>query len=375
MIKSILKKAIQIVLYKQANKISQSFYKNAIRYNFKLNLPAEGEIEWLKRWRQFDSKLTPMAYRVFSRYIGSNIDIVPLELCSAFIEPILTPSNYFSYYSDKNSFDLLFPNGTLPNTFMRKTRGRYLTRDYVPIDTHEINDFIKGIDNNELIVKPTLSSSGKGVEKFYRTGAIFVNKNNETLSKEFIDRHYKSDCIIQEVFAQHLFFSQFNETSVNSVRIATYRDSRGVIHCLNSFLRIGVKGSIVDNAHAGGMFVGIDKNGKLGKYACDQYGRTQTIFNGIDFSKTEFVIPNWNLICAKVIDLSKYILHHDLIAWDAILDKIGDPHILEVNIGGYGGWAFQFTSGPMFGDYTSDIMESVSQKMKNSELKLSFYRR
>lgn len=370
-----IKSLIDKYLVKQGRKRSKSFYDNAIQYNPSLKESVKGENEWLEKWRKFDPKLSPMAYRVFSRYIGPSMDIVPLEVCSSICEPVLTPRNFMDYYSDKNSFDLLFPKGTLPQTFLRNIRGRFFNRDYAPIETTKVNEYLNCIDCKELIVKPTLSSSGKGVEKFFRDGSTYVNKKKEILSLEYLNKNYKNDCIIQEVFIQHSFFSQFNETSVNSIRIVTYRDSRGIIHALNSFLRIGAKGSVVDNAHAGGVFVGIDKKGCLGKYVCDQYGQKHTVFNGIDFSTGSFVIPHWNLICDKVEELSMYVIHHDLIAWDAILNAEGNPQILEVNVGGYGGWAFQFTSGPMFGDYTDDVMEYVTQKKEDSELKMSFYRK
>ncbi len=375
MIKTIIKNTIDLFLYKQARKISHSFYSNAIHFNPILREPAEGEKEWLEKWRQYDQKLSPMAYRVFSHYIGPNLDIVPLEICSSICEPVLTPHNFMDFYSDKNSFDLLFPAGTLPNTFLRKSRGRYLTQNYAPIINRQVDDILNGIDCKELIVKPTLSSSGKGVEKFFRDGSTWLNKKKEILSLEYLNENYKNDCIVQEAFIQHPFFSQFNESSVNSIRMVSYRDSLGLIHVLNSFLRIGAKGSVVDNAHAGGMFVGVDNKGRLGEYVCDQYGRKQTFFNDINFSTSSFVIPHWNSICEKVIELSHYIIHHDLIAWDVILDTEGKPHILEVNVGGYGGWAFQFTSGPMFGDYTDDVMEYVTRKMTDSELKIMFYRK
>lgn len=373
--KKLIKRIVKAYLNKQCRKNCKSFYDNAIRYNSQLKEPAQGEKEWLEKWRQYDPKLSPIAYRVFSRYIGPNMDIVPMEICSLICEPVLTPYNFRDFYSDKNSFDLLFPEGTLPNTFMRKSRGRFLTQNYAPIINQQVDNILNGIDCKELIVKPTLSSSGKGVEKFFRDGSTWVNKKNEILSLEYLNMNYKNDCIVQEAFIQHPFFSQFNESSVNSIRMVSYRDSLGLIHVLNSFLRIGTKGSVVDNAHAGGMFVGVDNEGRLGKYVCDQYGRKQTFFNNIDFSTGSFVIPHWNSICEKVVELSHYIIHHDLIAWDVILDTEGKPHILEVNVGGYGGWAFQFTSGSMFGDYTDDVMKTSIQRMKETDLKMMLIRK
>lgn len=37
-------------------------------------------------------------------------------------------------------------------------------------------------------------------------------------------------------------------------------------------------------------------NGKLSDFACDEYGVKRSVYNGIDFSKEEFIIPNWDKI-------------------------------------------------------------------------------
>ena len=56
--------------------------------------------------------------------------------------------------------------------------------------------------------------------------------------------------------------AQFNSTSVNTLRIVVYRSvTDNNLYVTNSILRIGLKDSVIDNAHAGGVFIGIDNNG------------------------------------------------------------------------------------------------------------------
>lgn len=375
MVKSFVKNIINQYLIWQSKKISDSFYSNVIRYNPQLREKAVDEEKWLKKWRQYDPKLSPMAYRVFSRYIGPNINIVPLEICSSICEPVLTPHNFMDFYSDKNSLDLIFPQGTLPTVMARNIRGHFMDARYNPIKESQVEVALLESQFDSVIVKPTLSSSGKGVEKFIKSNGALTNKNGQTLKLDYLQKNFKSDYIIQQAFEQHSFFAFFNPSSVNTLRIVSYRDSNGIIQILNSILRIGLAGSVVDNAHAGGMFVGVSKNGVLGKYVCDQYGRTQTVFNNIDFANEEFEVPLWQSIKEKIKELALYVAHHDLIAWDVVVDPEFNPHILELNVGGFSGWLFQFTSGPMFGDYTDDVMDFVTQKAKDSEWKIMFYRK
>lgn len=376
MIKRFLKKSISFYLYRGCVKNAHSFYSNAIKYNPLLKEPANHEDLWLKKWRVYDPKLSPLAYRVFSRYIGEDLNIVPLEICSGMCERALTPDRFRNdIYSDKNFFDILFPQGTLPQTYLRKIRNNYYDKDFNLISRNKINDFLNDLNCTNLIVKPSLSESGVGVDKFTETNGVFVNKERVVLSLDYLEKNFDYGCIVQETFQQHEFFSNFNPTSVNTIRIASYRTPEGTIKLLNSGIRIGFKGSLVDNAHAGGKFIGVRPNGILCNQLCDQFGRTQTIFNNIDFSQHNFVVPNWNLIQEKVIELSKYVIHHDLMAWDVVLDTDGFPHIIELNIGGFGGWFFQFTSGPMFGDYADMIMESAIKRLnKTAKLKILFIR-
>lgn len=373
--KQLIKRIIEIYLVKQSYKSSKSFYDNAIRYNPQLKEPTDGEKEWLEKWRQYDPKLSPMAYRVFSRYIGPNMDIVPLEVCSSMCEPVLTPYHFNNFYADKNTFDLIFPSGTLPKTYLRKIGDRYYDEHYHIIPRIEVLERIKGIEEKSLIVKPSISSSGMGVVRFSKKDDLFYSDKHELLSLDFLDKYFKRDCIVQESFQQHYFFSRYNSSSVNTLRVASYRDSEGNIQILNSILRIGLTGSVVDNAHAGGMFVGVSSDGFLGNYVCDQYGRIQSLFNGIDFSKETMEIPMWGSIKTNIKEIAQNVIHHDLVAWDIVVDQVGQPHILEFNVGGFSGWLFQFTSGPMFGSFTEDVMKTVVQRTRETQIKVFLTRK
>ena len=82
-------------------------YKECIAINPELGKPAEGENEWIEKWRKYDKRVSPLSYRIFSRYIGSDINILPMEVCANIIEPVLTPGHLAAFYNDKNSFGLL----------------------------------------------------------------------------------------------------------------------------------------------------------------------------------------------------------------------------------------------------------------------------
>lgn len=57
--------------------------------------------------------------------------------------------------------------------------------------------------------------------------------------------------------------SKLNPSSVNTFRVISYRAPSGSVKIAPVFMRIGRNDSFLDNAHAGGIFVGIEHDGRL----------------------------------------------------------------------------------------------------------------
>lgn len=222
------------------------------------------------------------------------------------------------------------------------------------------NQYLNKFEYTRLILKPSTDScSGVGVMLFERKGKEWICDNEGVKLTEDFLLNYRDNFVLQEAIEQHSYISQFCPTSVNTFRIAVYRSVRDEsINVLGTIMRIGKNGSVCDNAHAGGMFIGIDKvSGALNKYVCDQYGNKQNIWNGIDFSKNNFAIPSWD----KIIEFSKYIgsvNHHcRLLALDVALDNDGNPRLIEYNCDGFSYWLFMFTGQKPLGEFTDEIIE------------------
>ena len=318
--------------------------------------------EWIRKWKPLGS-FNKDYYRVFSQYCGEDVNIVPDDILHNIIEPILNPKRFISTYEDKCLFDkLLLPSFgkfvTAP-TYLRNICGSNYNMEYQLINK-SIVDLIPS-DVDSLIIKPSLdSSSGKNISFLYRNADGFFEdtKTKEALSTVFLSRYFECNFVVQKVMTQSVFMRQFCKTSVNTLRMAVYRSvERGHSEVLNTVVRIGKDGFFVDNAHVGGMFIGIDSNGKFGKYCCNQYGQKETIFNGIDFANNEYVIPNYNEVKQFACRVADSLPHFHLIALDIMLDEDNNPVLIEYNISGFGGWLFQFTNGSCFGKYTDEIIE------------------
>ena len=111
----------------QYQKNRQGWYDFVIKCNPELNdfSDFEGERKWLEKWNKWVPGISSKAYRVFSQYIGGDINIVPYEVTDAIVEPILTPFEYREVYNDKNSLGILFPLSWRPKNYLRRINGCY----------------------------------------------------------------------------------------------------------------------------------------------------------------------------------------------------------------------------------------------------------
>lgn len=374
MIKDFVRCFVKRYFYHSASRIYLDMYKRIDKANVNIlltNIKWGVEEEWLNKWRKYDKKLKPDCFRVFSNYIGASLDIMPLEFIASFVEPILNPKNYLNYYSDKNNFGLILSGVNMPTIYLRNIGGYLLSEDYKIIDRERGEQIICALVKNieRVIVKPTQLASGRGVQMFFSDGIVLKNREGEVLSVEYLIKEYGRDWMIQQCVVQSAFCAQFNLTSVNTIRIATYRDVNGKVHVVSAGFRIGRKGSVIDNAHGGGLFCGVDRNGTLSKYVCDTLGRKQTVFNDVDFENNTFVIPNWDSICDFTLSVAERIVHHDLVAFDIALDKGNNPLLIEFNVGGFGSWFFLMGGNTVFGEFTDEVAE----RCFNAYQKLEYY--
>lgn len=356
-----LKKGLKYLSEYGKRRAYQALYKRIIDANPEYGKPAEGEQEWLTKWRRYDKQLKPYAYRIFSRCIGNDMNIAPLETVQNVVESVLTPVMMSEYYSDKNTVGKVLSKGLydrcVPKIYLRNMAGFYYDEEYNPMPITRVQDSLLFLESDRVILKPSRESSGNGVQVFHSTSEGFKNKTGDSLTVEYLKQHYKQDFLIQECLSQSASLSMLNPTSVNTIRLATYRDEHGLIHPLHTSLRIGASGAEVDNAHAGGRFCSVSESGVLGKCLFDTLGRKYFDFNGIDFSKETMLIPNFSEVIELAKEIAAEIPHHDLLAFDIALNDKNRPMLIEYNTYGFGAWIFQFACGPVFGVYTEEIME------------------
>lgn len=369
MITKIIKKILLFKRYNGNKKMFEGYFNRIINANKieDANNEDSSKKEWLKKWSIFPFNPTVLGWKAFSGYMNNDINLVPNDVARNFIEPILTPEEYQPFYNDKNSLSMFMNNEWLPKTYFRSMDGKLYDGNYIVVKRENFHKLFNGVD--KLVVKPAKDMGGKGVTLFQRKGADFIDSENNLLSLSFLEETYKTNFLIQECLKQSEFMAQFNPSSVNTLRIATYRDVKtGEIDILGAVIRIGGKGSFVDNACSGGSFVYVDENGRLGKFACNEHGVRRAVYNDIDFSKEEYIIPNFEQIKQFVYNVARRMPHMSLFANDVAIDENGMPRLIEVNTVQFSYWFYQFNGKAVFGKYTDDLLEYCLAE--NKKLKL-----
>ena len=273
---------------------------------------------------------------------------IPKSLYHAELLPKANNMAYHDAYEDKNMIDILAPNVKHPHTILKRMNG-YFYYENKPVSKQEAIDLCQNI--NYAIIKPVLSYSGKGI-KGLEVNNGKTNINGMTIEQLFDT--YGSDFQIQERLKQHEKMNQLNATSVNTLRILTYRSDMEIL-VIYSVVRIGRNGEVIDNQGAGGISTIIGEDGKLGKYAFGGYSDDKVEKTDSGTVLDGFEIPSYHKAIETVKQLHYQLPFFNLIGWDVAIDEEGDPVIIEWNSPQLSQSAF----GPGFGKYTERIIKEI----------------
>ena len=345
------------------------FRERLIKNGIPADKPTEGEEAYVKYWQQFSKRVEPYTYRYFHTMCNNDPRIVPEDIANRYIESVLNPKRYRGFYADKNMYGrYIQPKESVPFTWLYRVMGGLMHSmiDYgksvIPFDisADELSNMIDA-KVQKLVLKPSVdSNSGHGVTLFERNSGIFTSRGGGgVLSGSFL-RSYGQNFVLQEAIEQHDYLKQFSTTSINTMRIMTYRSVKDdSVLVFAACLRIGHNGSFVDNLFSGGCFLPIDvKTGLLGKELYNRYWQTTSEMNGVDFANNEFVLPFWDKAKAFATSIALQVPHAHLLAQDIIVDSKGNPRLVEFNVDDFD-WsmAMACTHTVPFGDKFYEVIE------------------
>lgn len=296
-----------------------------------VNIPIE--------WHQYYFKRTGVFY---PEYIPTSL--YRLELLGR-----MNQMQYETAYRDKNLAETIIKGILHPRTVVKNMNGYYFM-DGVAVDKDTVLRTCSDLE--DVIIKPSLLSYGAGFKKFSVKDGI--TSDGDTLARLFDS--YRSDFIVQIAVHQHKALDALNPSSVNTLRIFTYRSGMDVL-VLYTVLRIGRLGRITDNETSGGMSVRINKNGTLAKYAYSRPGDDMIEKTDTGVVLEGYKIPFYDKAVETVKSTHLQLPYYNLIGWDISINTEGEPVLIEWNT--QPDLSQSANEGPAFGEYTDRILKEI----------------
>jgi hypothetical protein len=299
-------------------------------------------------WLQYNLRINTRWHKIYSSRNGiCDVRYIPEELYYTTIDRYFNDRRFYYGVTDKNYFSIWFSDIKQPKTVIRKINGFLYNADYRLI---AFDDAINNcMENENIVIKPTLDSRG-GIDIYFWTKKLGKDELIEKIQR-------KSNLIVQETIAQHEIISMIHPASINTIRAMTLLID-DTAHILSCVLRMGINGSKVDNASAGGITCGIRENGQLKDVAYSRSGiRYDRHPQGVRFN--ECFIPSFDKVKAMLLMLQEKMAHLRMISWDIAIGHDGEPILIEGNFRSGGPCVHQFNNGPLFGDLTDKVLNEV----------------
>ncbi len=223
-----------------------------------------------------------------------------------------------------------------------QTFAEYIHRPWMIADKSTEQQIIKDFITKQGVVfaKPNHGDQGKGVKK--------IKAEDSTAIEELIEVCKKDAYVVEGAIEQVSEIAEINPSSINTVRAYTLLKSNHETQILGIMLRVGRKGSHVDNWGSGG--VGYDFDVETG--VCVGYGRDKKnnpyIFHpDSNVQMVGFRLPDFENLKKIIIELTHKVPQARFVGWDIAITPNG-YELVEMNCPG--GHDFLQAFGRPYGD-------------------------
>lgn len=316
---------------------------------------------WKKNYKKIGNKGSKLIQSFNNAF---NEKYIPDFLYATKIESNLNEFNYASIYSDKALTEVLYKDRScaiLPKTFLLKSHGVFYNSERKIVSLQEAKEILSSL--SEAVIKPTRGgNSGKGVLvcSFNKNG---IDESSKFNVFELLEKN-KDNFIVQEKIIQSPELSKLYSNAINTFRIITYiANDRVNISPIS--LRLGAGGKKVDNIHAGGIVVGIDRKKHTLKENGYQlnYSNNSKKFKHHPDTKVEFL--DFKITGLHNVLESAQILHQNtpnvkIISWDFTINSQYEAVLIEANYLGQSMWFPQIVNQEaVFNDDYMEILKNI----------------
>lgn len=362
---------IRIKKQKIAEKIEIKKYNKApILAQYKLSKAQKKEIDcfFLKNL----GRIIPYDWHKKYAALSGNfvINFFPEILYTTELEPLLNSTYMRRAYSHKNMTELIYSkvltenkDVCVPNTIIGCCEGNYYINSYTYISKKQYYEYISNL-TGEFIVKESIdSSSGESVELINTNNGI-IKKTDISLNQYLIK--YGHNFIVQEKIKETEELKQLHPESVNTIRIMTYRVN-GSIKYTPAVVRIGRGNHYLDNAHAGGIYVGINDDGTLCSCALDCNAQKYLRHPDLGYFFSEKKISQFPRVINVAKELHKCLPGIGFVSWDFAINTKNQVVLIEGNLQCGSIWMIQNAHGKgAFGKDTPYMLSLLKNKSKNN---------
>ena len=302
-------------------------------------------------------------------------DYVPEDIQYGLIEPILNNRSFCLSFNDKNLYHRYLGQYSkmLPKTILRSIDYHVYDENYTSLKDSEIISVFENLDEGvTFIAKPTIETGGgENVVSFKKIGSKILFLEKELFYNDFLydlSLRFKGSFILQHKIKQHIYFSVFNESSVNTVRMYVYRsvvDNK--VHPLHAYIRYGAKGSLVDSSSQGGFTCGINiSTGCINPFSVSKEGKK--IYHDIaPLNNLDKNVPCFSQMKDLAKEIAYLFPYHHLLGFDFCVDENANVRLFEVNNLYVGVINQQMSTGPLYREFTDEIIDyCLNNKNKRS---------
>lgn len=335
--------------------------------------------KYKKLWLQLGKKPPTLFLNLLNSISGINsYKYVPENIHYGIIEPTLNHKAYALTFNDKNFFERYLSSFKhhFPITVLRGINGVLHDEKFKYIIQEEALSLLSGLSESEYyIIKPaTETGGGENVLLLKKEQNNFIINEKSYTANEFITflgLEYRNNFVLQIRVEEHQWFKDFNSSSVNTVRLYAYRSVKDEqVHPFHAYIRFGKEGSIVDSSSQGGRTCGISNDGILNDFALGRYGEKYKDIKPI-LEKKGTKVPRFDEMKEIANEIAKTYYYHRLLGFDFCVDKDDNIRLFEVNTLNIGIINQQMNSGPLFGDFTDEVIEYCKTHKKS--VVLDFY--
>lgn len=235
-------------------------------------------------------------------------------VCFPEFEKIIEVSNnkdYYKYFDNKPLFN--------------KTFDQFMGRQWLDMTDARESEFQKLMESNSvLFVKPVNGMCGRG--------AYILHKDEIKDMAQIFQKLKQEEAIVEEVVRQHHEMDEFNDTSVNTLRVVTMLKPDNQVQIMAALVRLGRKGEVVDNFHNYGIAALIDiETGIIKTTGVDRNFRRYVLHPDSKKTIPGFQIPSWEKIVVAVTEAAYVIPEVRYVGWDLAIGRNGEVIMIEGN--------------------------------------------